>query len=66
MDLKVQSAIEKLKLKWKTNNIDLIREKIKHCVVKEIAKLEERKQARREQAEILRKKKLKKEREEEQ
>ena len=39
----------------------VIIEKIKFCVIKELCKLEERKLVRREQAEILRKRKLREE-----
>ena len=33
LDIKVAAAIEKLQLKWKINDIELIKEKIKHCVI---------------------------------
>jgi len=52
-------------MKWRTNDVQVIKDKIRYCVTKELMKLEERKHVRREQTEIQRKNKLKREREEE-
>ena len=65
VQVSVDAAIEKLKLKWRTNDIEFIKSKIKQSVTRELIKLEERKYVRREKVVIDQKKKLQKEKEEE-
>ena len=48
IQLSIDDAIKKLKDKWRTNDIEFIKLKLKQGVTKELLKLEERKHVRRE------------------
>ena len=65
IQISIDNAVQKLKDKWRTTNIDFIKLKLKQGVTKELMRLEERKLTRREQQEKERKAKAAKEREEE-
>ena len=52
LQTKVHEAVEALKLKWKTNDIERIKDQIKRCVISELNKLEERKLTLKNQKEI--------------
>ena len=59
MAINVEEAINKLKIEWKQMNEVELRAMIKRQVIAEVCRIEERKHVRREQAEIVRKKKAK-------
>ena len=52
LQTKVHEAVEALKMKWKTNDIEVIKDQIKRCVISELNKLEERKLTLKNQKEI--------------
>ena len=59
LQLNVHDTITKLKKQWKTSDMEQLKAAIKKSVITELFKLEERKHVRREQAEIVRKRKAK-------